>query len=290
MTQKNPQAIITIGPSYSGKTTWAENHIKENPSFVNINRDDIRFPDGNRDYYNYKFSSKKEKKVTEKCDELIMLAAQGGRDIIISDTNLNAGRRETLKDKLIILGYSVTYMYFDEPLQELYRRDKQRYGGVGESVILRQWLQQNGSAYTQEDGIKAYIVDLDGTMCINTSRGWYEWDRVGEDKPNVPVVNMVKALDKAGYCIVFMSGRDSSCRAQTEEWLAEHYGREYELFMRSEGDMRRDSVVKEELFHECVEHTYKVEAVIDDRKQVIQECWMKLGIPVIGVGRFYEDF
>ena len=37
------KAILTIGVSASGKTTWAEQFVKENEWWVNINRDDIRF-------------------------------------------------------------------------------------------------------------------------------------------------------------------------------------------------------------------------------------------------------
>lgn len=54
-----PQAILTVGISSSGKTTWAEKFVFENPSWVNINRDDVRFTlftNGVRDWGKYKFS------------------------------------------------------------------------------------------------------------------------------------------------------------------------------------------------------------------------------------------
>ena len=38
-----PQAILCIGISASGKSTWSEQLVIDNPDWVNINRDDVRF-------------------------------------------------------------------------------------------------------------------------------------------------------------------------------------------------------------------------------------------------------
>lgn len=286
------KAIITVGISGSGKTSWAEKFVLDNENYVNINRDDLRFPDGDRDYYHYKFKRSKENTITEQVNTAIKLAAKLEKNIIISDTNLNVGRRDNMVENLEYLGYDVELKHFEVTMPEANKRDRQRYGGVGEEAILRQWLQLNATPVEcGPDGELAYIVDLDGTVANNkdNNRGWFDWHRVGEDLVHHHVMNMVMALHRAGYTIIFLSGRDSVCRAETSIWLDDNFGSDYELFMRAEGDDRRDSIVKAEMYFEHIHDFYNVQAVIDDRKQVITECWMKLCIPVIAVGNFYES-
>jgi len=52
--------------------------------------------------------------------------------------------------------------------------------------------------------------------------------------------------------------------------------------MREVGDMRKDRIVKLELFNEHIRHNYRVVAVWDDRKQVV-EMWRALGLTVFHV-------
>ena len=47
--------------------------------------------------------------------------------------------------------------------------------------------------------------------------------------------------------------------------------------MRKNGDSRRDSIVKEEIFWNDIEPKYNVLAVFDDRDQVVK-MWRELGI------------
>ena len=57
------KAIVTVGISASGKSTWAKQQV----GYMNINRDDIRFntvcPGGN--WNTYKFNKKNEQRVEE---------------------------------------------------------------------------------------------------------------------------------------------------------------------------------------------------------------------------------
>lgn len=41
---------------------------------------------------------------------------------------------------------------------------------------------------------KVWLVDIDGTVALRGERGPFDWDRVGEDKPNGPVIAVVRAL------------------------------------------------------------------------------------------------
>jgi hypothetical protein len=47
--------------------------------------------------------------------------------------------------------------------------------------------------------------------------------------------------------------------------------------MRPENDMRKDSVVKSELFWEHVAPNYNVQFVLDDRDQVV-DFWRSIGL------------
>ena len=97
------KAIITVGIPASGKTTkYAEFY-----GYI-VNRDDMReHLFGN--YYSggYKFTNAKEKQVTEHCWDRVLTCAAHKMDIVISDTNLNKGRRESLIEELEKLGSEV---------------------------------------------------------------------------------------------------------------------------------------------------------------------------------------
>ena len=134
------KAILTVGVSASGKTTWAEQFVKENEWWVNINRDDIRFTIlGERDWS--KWDWKNEKRVTTVQEQLIFDAAIEEKNIIISDTNLNKKFREQMIQKLEEKGYTVTLKMFPVSFEEAVKRDAQRANGVGYSVIAKQYDQ-----------------------------------------------------------------------------------------------------------------------------------------------------
>lgn len=134
------------------------------------------------------------------------------------------------------------------------------------------------------------LVDIDGTVALKGDRDPFDWGRVGEDAPNGPVIATVLALHSYGFRIVFMSGRVEECRAQTARWIAENLWSKYEphpqghdaLLMRANGDYRKDSVVKRELFDAHVRNSYYVLLVLDDRDQVV-EMWREIGLTVFQV-------
>lgn len=132
-----------------------------------------------------------------------------------------------------------------------------------------------------------YLVDIDGTLALRPDvpgvRGPFEWDRVGEDHPNAPVIAVVQALAAAGHRIIYLSGRSGECRAATGTWIAEHVGVPGEsLLMRTAGDRRPDEVVKRELYERWVKAIGDVTAVLDDRNKVVA-MWRELGLTVFQV-------
>lgn len=108
---KTKKFIYTVGVSCSGKTTWVEEFLKEgnnSVSYVNINRDNIRgflFTGGNINWKEDKFTKDREKRVTEVQHYLIKDAIEKGKNIILSDTNLNPKYIENFKTWDCLKGY-----------------------------------------------------------------------------------------------------------------------------------------------------------------------------------------
>lgn len=292
------RAIITLGPSASGKTHWAEQFVRDNNGWANINRDDIRFShfcSGQRDWSKYKFNKANEQKVTEIYNDLIATAHTARMNIICSDTNLNATYRNALVEKLKNLGYTVEIKEFDCDLETLFKRDQLRANGVGREVIYRQYLQ-----WLEYKGFKKYkpnptlepcvTCDIDGTIAAKSNRSPFDWNRVDEDLPIKDVINLVIGLYEQGYNVVFLSGRDAVCFDKTKAWLETYFQFPIELYMRPEGDCRKDYIIKRELFDKYVANEYNCCMVIDDRRQVIESYWGPLGIKVIDVGNVLERF
>lgn len=126
-----------------------------------------------------------------------------------------------------------------------------------------------------------------------TCRSPFDWKSVGKDDVDEVVAEIVRvlgasnfAMDLGHYKVIVMSGRDAVCRPETEAWLDGII--EYdELFMRPEGDMRKDSIVKAELFDKYVRDNFDVRFVLDDRDAVV-EMWRQMGLTCLQVN--YGDF
>ncbi|MFC5181167.1 phosphatase domain-containing protein [Actinomadura harenae] len=132
-----------------------------------------------------------------------------------------------------------------------------------------------------------FLVDIDGTVALRRpgprERAPYDWHRVGEDLPNAPVITVVQALAAAGHGIIYVTGRSDACRASTRAWLAEHVAVPGEaLLMRKDGDRRRDTTVKSELYKRHVRPNEQVTAVLEDRATVVA-MWRGLGLTVLQV-------
>lgn len=129
----------------------------------------------------------------------------------------------------------------------------------------------------------AILVDLDGTVALRQDRGPYDMTRVGEDLPNKPVIEAVRAMAAAHYTVIFCSGRTEEARMQTEMWLDANYRRPYaRLLMRADGDNRADWQVKAEIFDREIRDRYDVTCVFDDRTTVVS-MWRSLGLTVFQV-------
>jgi hydroxymethylpyrimidine pyrophosphatase-like HAD family hydrolase len=124
------------------------------------------------------------------------------------------------------------------------------------------------------------ICDIDGTVATHGSdRGHYEYEKVGGDRPNQNVIEVVKALS-GWHTIIFVTGRMEHSREITKAWLSTYLGswtEDCSLYMRPDGDHRQDTIVKREIYNNHIVADNEVLCAIDDRNQVVS-MWRDLGI------------
>lgn len=289
-----PQAVICVGASASGKSTYA-GKICSADNWVEINRDNIRFKNITRNWNQYHSTPKREQKVNDRWKILLNKSIENQKNLVISDTNLNKAKVSNLKKQLSEKGYHVEIKYFDVEFEELLRRDQQREGGVGYEVLLSQYIRYQRqrleiSPYKPTGTPNAIIFDIDGTLAKNGDRSPYDLSKVIFDVPIQHVVAMLKGYFSSGHDVYLLSGREESSREQTEKWLKKHDIPYKKLLMRETNDLRKDYIVKMELFEKHFRNKIDVLAVVDDRKQVIESCWHVLGVPVISVGKWNKRF
>ena len=115
-------------------------------------------------------------------------------------------------------------------------------------------------------------MDVDGTVAINQGRSPYDLSKVSEDKPNNPLIDLIKVLS-GSVDVIFFSGREGTkqCREDTAKWINDNINIPYQLYMRKEKDYRPDEVIKEELYNEIIKDNYYCVAIFDDRQKVVNK-------------------
>jgi predicted kinase len=280
--------IMTKGLPGSGKSTWAKKTVAEAKpgSMMRINKDDLR-----EMLHNNTFKGGNERRTVKARDFLVAGFLGDGVSVIVDDTNLNPNHEQRLRAlaKAYRAEFKVADMT-DVPLHTCIKQDLKRARSVGEQVIRDMYTQYLAPKPADppeyvEGRPNVVLVDLDGTLAKMADRSPFDWDRVGEDTPHEDIVDLVNTLRDAGAEVVFVSGRDARAYKQTREWLDRHVGpwtRLAPLLMRSEFDMRKDSIVKEEIYRQEILGRYNVWLVLDDRNQVV-DMWRLLGLRTLQV-------
>jgi predicted kinase len=288
--------LMTRGLPGSSKTTWAKKLQDDNPGqYRRVNKDDLRSM-----LDNSRWSKENEQFVLKVRDFIVTEALKSGKHAIVDDTGF--GKHEPrLREIAKECGAAFQVVDFtDVPLETCIQRDLKRPNSVGEKVIRSMWnqfLRPTVEPPPYDPALpNCIIVDVDGTVAEMDGRGPFEWDKVHTDKPREYVIDAINALRTIFRSteMIFVSGRDEGCREQTENWLQFHAVPSYcpvVLFMRPAGDMRRDSIVKRELYEKHIKGHYNVEGIFEDRRQVAAECWDILGFGdrLFRVGRVDAD-
>lgn len=290
-----PVLTLTQGLPGCGKTTWANEQVKNARSkTVIVNLDDIRQTMAGS-HSNYKFRKDNEQYVVNAQYSAASHAAANNWNIIVADTNLNPTVVQKWKEFAKENGYTFkVHSFFEEfkkgktfvhdffaikdYVKQCKERNLLREKSVPEDVIdgMAEKYFYNVLPEVKvltEDLEEAIIVDIDGTLAhMNGKRGPYEENKVLVDDPDLEVMLSVHAeRNYLGRKVIIMSGRHETCKEDTEAWLKK-YSVEYDhIFMRKADDNRSDDIVKYELFMEYVNGKYNVKKIYDDRNQV---CFM----------------
>jgi len=288
--------ILTVGVPGSGKDTWAKEEMTRHPGkYKRVNRDLLReMLDVEQ------FSSANELFINVVRDRAVEYALGRGYDVIISDTNLKPKTFSSMVEIAKRYGnIRVMEKKFDVPIDVCKERNRNRARVVPEHVIDRMFENFNkikdlpcrdiyvapglvvGPQYDPKK-IDCVIVDIDGTVANNVTRSYYDMTKVYEDEVISPVANLARLLAQDRF-IIFLSGRDDSAYDDTYRWLldkAKFNKEEFKLLMRKNGDSRRDSIVKKEIYEGQIAPNYNVDYVIDDRVSVCR-AWRSLGLTVL---------
>jgi len=275
----------------SGKSTYARSI-----SAMRFNLDDYR-----RMMSIPRWDDAIEKVVQKAMLRGVMSAVDAGYDVVIDNTHMGYKLpnryRTTLSTRNVIFRvHDLTDMTVEECIAvDAGRRDGER---VGESVIRGMWERHQS---TRKDGWKltdewmnewrdlirpvqpcvidddlpwCVLFDIDGTLAKHADRGPYDLEELETDSLNEAVANLIDIYPYIDdeIKIILLSGRQEEYRRQTEAWLRAHNIKYSDLHMRPTGDRRPDFVVKSQLFEQNIRGRYNVEAVYDDRNQVV-DLW-----------------
>jgi predicted kinase len=289
--------IMTKGLPGSGKSTWAAEEkvrLEEQGLKVTVsNKDDLRKAMA---LTSWTWSQDGEKEVIKAQNATINGAfAQGADVVIVSDTNFGShvARLQGIA-KHCDAAFEIKD-FTNVPLATCIARDAQRPNKVGERVITEMYnkylLAPSRATYTPDPAkTPAIICDLDGTLAIHQDRSPYDYSKVDKDAVNDPIARIVGHFARSGHVVLYVSGRDDSCRNLTEMWLAGNklpFGTPHELLMRKTGDHRKDFIVKQEIFDNEIRNKYNVRFVLDDRDQVVK-MWRAMGLCCLQVN--YGNF
>ena len=287
--------LILRGLPASGKSTFCRELLQKESNWKRVNKDTLREC---MDYS--KWSPENETFINNIQKFIITASLKKGYNVVCDNTNLSSKAYKEIYDIAKEIGdIEVEEKIFEEDLLTCLSRDAFRTASVGKDVITNMYNKYLKKGYPkpkkeyfppikndfiqaeQDKSLKhAIISDLDGTLAIfNGSRSPYNPENCDlVDDPNIPVVKTIELFYNNGYKILFVSGREDKYRDQTIRFIEKYLpGIEFELFMRKTADMRKDSIIKEEIYREHIQNKYFVEFVLDDRVSVVFK-WRELGL------------
>jgi hypothetical protein len=238
-------------------------------------------------------------------------ALKAGKTVVVDDTNLIMSRCKPLIRIANQYGIPATNKDFPVTLAEAKRRNQLRDRVVPEHVLENMFrrLGPNGELSYWDGSYDAHVkpitlpnerrhavgFDMDGTLSDTRPiqhfvqgkyRDFDSFHRLSEfTQPNPEVLQAAYDAHKAGLAVVITTARNEYYRAVTQKWL-DKYEVPYEnIFMRQDGDMRPDYVVKKEMYDKYLGPYYDMVRFYDDNPQAVG-AWREKGIAVTEVPGF----
>jgi len=289
--------LILRGLPASGKSTYARQLLDEKQGmWKRLNKDELRAMLDNSQH-----STVNEKFIERVRDMMLIEALKDGKHVVIDDTNLSDRPIERIKQ--LVQNFKkdtgeevkIEIKDMEASLEDSLERDKTRDKKVGRDVIMKMYKQhvlkdERGPHYQKQDDSlpPAILCDLDGTLAILHKRSPYAAEQCETDLLNKPVADIIDVYHQTGTKIILLSGREDKARKQTINWLECNKIPYDNLYMRKAGDMRKDAIIKKELYEAHIKGKFFVKFVLDDRNQVVDLWRLDLGLPCLQVN--YGDF
>jgi hypothetical protein len=156
-------------------------------------------------------------------------------------------------------------------------------------------MQQPRDSKAFEDDKKnqrCILVDVDGTLAdvrdgiLQKADGEFDWENFYGLIPFYPtnehIVRLTQMYYQFGFVVNIVTARPSRYKDKTKTWLKKHSIPYDYLFMREDGDMRKDEIVKKEILDREFENKSLIECVVDDRPSVVS-MWIDNGLNVLAV-------
>lgn len=292
--------IICRGIQGSGKSTWAKQWCHEDPEHrVRFNNDDVRNMLG--DYW----VPDREKVVTATYNTVLAYSMEKGYNIVVDNMNLNpktcAELEKMVKDfnenYTYDWKYEVEYKDFFIPVDECIRRDAMRPNPIGEKVIRQTWkrykdfiiheeiMAAKAKSLVQDTNLPAaIIVDMDATVCLNTSGRPFYGEGAAEgmltDEPITPVIELIRNFcDNYPAKLIILTGREDTpeVRKATEQWLENNWLHPDILLMRPTESFTAGPICKKKLYEDNIKGKFYIPFVLEDNCKCV-EMWRNEGL------------
>lgn len=135
------------------------------------------------------------------------------------------------------------------------------------------------------------IFDIDGTLAdlshrIHHIRGEQkDWEKffesIEQDKPIYPIIGILNALC-GNIGVILATGRPERLRGKTVEWMHRNSIFFDKLYMRKDGDLRSDVIVKREILDQILSDGFSPLMVFEDRTNVVK-MWRDAGLQCLQV-------
>lgn len=293
---------ILFGPPLSGKSYFTRLVTKNDTNCKVVSRDQIR------DMLNDHSQNMETEKLVTKIynDSLMAIIDNSEYDLILDNTHY---RLQYVREALTLLNkckndFEVKLIDFsDINLELLIKRNEVRDRKVPIDVIkkiyqtckmnlkevksvVNSFIKQKhiimNTLDIRRDLPRAIIVDIDGTLAHKGDRNAYDYKNVDKDKCDEVISELTNQLYRLNYRIIILSGREDSCRDLTKQWLSDNIIHYHDLYMRKSKDIRKDAVVKKEIYDQQIKDHYSVLCVFDDRNQVV-DMWREIGLKCLQV-------
>jgi predicted kinase len=277
--------LLMRGLPASGKSTFARNLVANSSTWRRINRDDLRAMIDNG-----QFSESKETHIRRAELALASVFLDAGLNVIVDDCNLSPSAMAMWQNYAHERTVPIEIKDFtDVPLEVCLERDRHRPNYVGEEAIrtmYKKYLAPQRPASVPSIDLTlphAKIFDLDGTLFLIGDRNPYAAELCERDAVNTPVLEALLDAWEKKEIVLLVSGRRETHRPHTDRALNTHQIPYNALFMRAEGDTRKDAIIKREIYEQEIKGKYAVTCVYDDRNQTVKMWREELGLTVFQV-------